>query len=118
MNDLTTQLTAAMKQYTGIISDDIETALKDVGKQTVRRVKELSPKRTGAYKRGWTATIERKSGTIKVVVHNKKYQLTHLLEHGHKTKSGGKVKAYPHIAPAEEFAEAAAMAAIEKAVKG
>jgi hypothetical protein len=33
-------------------------------------------------------------------------------------KSGGRTKPQPHIAPAEQFAEAEAMQAITKAVKG
>lgn len=118
MNDFTQQLTAAMQQYSGTVAGDIEKALKDVGKETVKKVKELSPVRTGGYKKSWTAKVERKDGSVKVTVYNKKYQLTHLLEHGHKIRHGGRTKAQPHIAQAEAFAEAAAMEAIEKAVKG
>jgi hypothetical protein len=118
MKNFTAQITDAMQQYTGILSDDIEAAIKDVGKQTVKKVKSLSPVRTGTYKKGWTSQVEKRAGSITVTVHNKRYQLTHLLENGHKTKSGGKTKALPHIAPAEEYAEAEAMKAIEKAVKG
>jgi hypothetical protein len=122
MNDFAAQLTQAMSQYSGAVSEEIEKALKDVGKQTVKKVKDLSPERTkgaGSYKRGWTAKVERQTGSVKVTVYNrKKYRLTHLLEHGHQIKGGGKTKAKPHIAPAEQFAEAEAMKAIEKAVKG
>lgn len=118
MNDFTAQLTEAMRQYSGVVAGDIEAAMKDVGKQTVKKVKSLSPSRTGAYRKGWTSYVEKRDGSIKVTVHNKQYQLTHLLEHGHRIKGGGKTKAQPHIAPAEQFAEAEAMKAIEKAVKG
>ena len=125
MKDFASQLTEAMQQYSDVVSEEIEKALKDVGKQTVKKVKDLSPERTGhrikgadSYKRGWTAKVERQTGSVKVTVHNKQYQLTHLLEHGHRIKGGGKTKAQPHLAPAEQFAEAEAMKAIAKAVKG
>lgn len=118
MKDFAAQITEAMQQYSGVVSGSIEAAMKDVGKQTVKKVKSLSPKRTGEYKKSWTSQIESKPGMIKITVHNKKYQLTHLLENGHRIKGGGRTKPQPHIAPAEQFAEAEAKRQIEKAVKG
>ena len=64
--------------------------------------------RTGAYTKDWAVTqrnsIGRKvAGTESYSVHNKKhYQLTHLLQNGHASRNGGRVKAYPHIDSAEK----------------
>lgn len=117
-SDLSRQILDAMQEYSGIVAETVENVLKGVGKEAAQRVKSESPKRTGAYKRGWKVNIDRRNGSISVTVHNKKYQLTHLLENGHKTRSGTMTKAQPHIKPVEEWAERTAIARIGKEVKG
>ena len=118
VTDFSKQLIDAMQQYTGNIGEEIETALQAVGKEAAAKLRDTSPKRSGKYRKGWKVTAERRNGEIIVTVHNKHYRLTHLLEHGHKTRSGGRAAAAPHIAPVEEWAEKEAIKAIEKAVKG
>lgn len=80
--------------------------------------------RTGKYTKDWDVTqrnsIGRKvAGAESYSVHNKKhYQLTHLLQNGHASRNGGRVKAYPHIDSAEEKAEKAATDYIEDKLGG
>lgn len=61
----------------------------------------------GAYSKSWaTKKVNENSHSLRMTVHSKnRYQLAHLLEHGHAKRGGGRVAARPHIAPAEENGE-------------
>lgn len=94
-----------LDQYGQDALDAIDEAATIVGKQTVKRLRATSPKRSGDYSRGWRTKKETRRLSKNVIVHNKKrYMLTHLLEKGHVTRSGGRVAGRPHIAPAEHEA--------------
>lgn len=126
MNDFSKELIGAMRQYADGIDKAIEKGLDTVAKEALRSVKNESPKRTGAYRRGWTIDKSRTAGNVSFVIYNKRhYRLTHLLENGHKTryksgKYGSKAmsRKIAHIAPAAERAALEAIKSVEKAVKG
>lgn len=112
MTDLTAQITAALKEYSTTCEQEIQKAIDDVSKEAKRKLLSTSPKGgRSQYRKGWKVTVERRSGYYKAHIHNKEYQLTHLLEHGHKTvlKSGkygdkSSASARPHIAAVEQWA--------------
>ncbi len=120
MDDITKQITAVMQQYSENVKSDVESVLKEVGDEAKRKVKSASPRRTGKYQRGWRVDFQSKGSQITVTVHQKSptYRLTHLLEDGHRSRSGSRVKAQPHIREVEQWAEREALKEIEKAVKG
>ena len=82
------EITRALQQY----SSEVE---------AVKTLKSTSPSETGSYKKGWRV---KQVGTAKVVHNATDYQLTHLLEHGHAKKNGGRVAPRVHIKPVEEKA--------------
>ena len=72
-------------------------------KTVKQQIESTAPKKTGKYSKSWAVKKTREtSDSIQIVVHSKRYQLTHLLEFGHAKRGGGRTRAFPHIAPAEQ----------------
>lgn len=59
----------------------------EAGKRSVKLLKQKSKVRTGAYKKGWKADVATDETGTECTVHNRVYQLTHLLENGHAIKN-------------------------------
>lgn len=76
-----------------VIEDNEETLqgnVKAAGNKAVRMLKERSRKKKrhgGSYAKGWSADVKTEATGTSCVVHNRQYQLTHLLENGHAIKN-------------------------------
>lgn len=120
---LTKQLNKILTLYGNEIAEAVDGEITTIAKEAVKELKATSPKRQkngGAYAKSWTSQKE-KSGMYKsrAVVFNKKhYRLTHLLEKGHATRSGGRTKAMPHIKTVEGKIIKELPQRIEKKIKG
>lgn len=98
-DNLAAEIQRVLQGYVAGISEQIEADKKEVATELKQHLTQESPKLTGDYRKGWRVKKQGK----KYIVHNKtEYQLTHLLEHGHAKRGGGRVEARVHIAPAEE----------------
>ena len=105
------QVNDILNEYSRDIQDGIVEIAKDVAKEDAKRLKDTRNTykvRSGKYNKGWTVKTEKGRMSIQCIVHNKdNYQLTHLLEKGHRIigRDGsvkGQTKAFPHIAPVEQ----------------
>lgn len=87
------------------------------GKRAAKLLKQKSKVRTGDYRKGWKATVTTDETGTECTVHNKRYQLTHLLENGHviKNQTG---KTYGTVAGDGVIAEVADTVAREFAEMG
>lgn len=105
-----------LKEYGDECYTVLSDCVKEVADEAVEKlqaVNHFAPGRTptGDYAKDWTED-EIQTGRLKTsrVVHNlDHYRLTHLLEKGHVSRNGthrtfGFVKAYPHIAPVNDWA--------------
>lgn len=106
MKSLQLQMNQLLQEYGDKILDAVDEVLPEVAKIAVDQLKQTSPERTGNYAKSWKASKKNRAGTYSEIrVYNDKfYRLTHLLEYGHASRNGGRVKAQPHIIWAEETA--------------
>ena len=116
VDKLADELARALTEYSQEVADGIKKAADDVTKEAVSSLKKTSPVLTGSYAKGWSRKTQYESRSAKrnTVYNRTDYQLTHLLEHGHASRNGGRVAPKVHIKPVEEKA----VADFEKKVRG
>lgn len=97
----------SLEEYNQLASDTVKTAVKKAGNTVKNEIKASAPQKTGRYAKSWTSkTTSETSTSLEVTVYSpSRYMLAHLLEHGHAKRGGGRVRAIPHIAPAEAVGE-------------
>ena len=90
--------------YADTTTDGVKAAVKKAADTVKKEISANAPRGTGKYAKSWaTKTTGESSHALEITVHSRnRYQLAHLLEHGHAKRNGGRVAARPHIAAAEE----------------
>lgn len=92
-----------LNDYAETTSDGVKEAVKKAAKTVKSEIEAGAPVQSGAYKKSWsTKNTAESSNKLEITVYSRnRYQLAHLLEHGHAKRGGGRVAARPHIASAE-----------------
>ena len=91
-------------EYAELATDVMKDCVKRAGNTVKKETQGNAPVKSKRYQKSWAVKKQKESSNaLEVVVHSRnRYQLTHLLEKGHAKRGGGRVRAIPHIAPAEE----------------
>ena len=120
IEELAGEVMKGLTEYSKLATTDMKKAVRKAGNEVRSEIQANAPKDTGAYAKSWAVKkMKESSEKLEVVVHSKnRYQLAHLLEYGHALRGGGRAKAQPHIAPAEEHGIEELEKAIERALKG
>jgi hypothetical protein len=120
IDDMDSAIMAELGKYAGIAADDLKDAVKETAKSVRKDIQDSAPVDTGKYKKSWSVkNVHEDSESIDLVVHSRnRYQIAHLLEHGHAKRGGGRVAARPHIASAEQRGSEKLVEAIESKLKG
>ena len=120
IDQLAAEIAKELSKYSQEVVEKVNISSEKVGKATVKQLRQTSPKKTGKYAKSWTMTTEKAIGQPDLrIIHAKAphYRLTHLLEHGHAKRGGGRVEGKPHIRPAEEMVIKEFVAEVEEAIK-
>jgi len=109
-----------LEEYASLASDELKDAVRKTAKDVRTDIRDSAPVKTGKYKRSWSVKkVSETADSINLVVHSRnRYQIAHLLEHGHAKRGGGRVAARPHIAPAEQKGNEELEKLIKQKLKG
>lgn len=103
IGNLSDEIMSQLQAFADLTTEGMKEAVQKAGKTVQKEIKATAPKDTGAYSKSWAVkkTSESSRALGLTVYSRTKYQLAHLLEHGHAKRGGGRVAARPHIADAE-----------------
>ena len=109
-----------LEKYADLATDELKAAVKETAASVRKDIQAGAPVDTGKYKKSWSVkNVREDSESIELVVHSRnRYQISHLLEHGHAKRGGGRVAAKPHIASAEQRGNEKLVQTIEQKLKG
>ena len=113
IKDLSKLVLEEMQLYTNEVDQVMQEEIEKKAKEVTKKLKATTVfnQRSGvkSYKRKFfLKKLAQGRGYVRFVIANRKFQLTHLLEKGHKVKNKknssilGQVKAYPHWKQAQK----------------
>lgn len=103
IDNLSTEIMKGLMEYADLADDEMKDAVQKTAKEVKKQISANASKRTGKYAKSWRVKkASESSHSLHMTVYAGKYQVAHLLEHGHAKRGGGRVEGIPHIAPAEE----------------
>ena len=112
VNDFSGEVTKILKSWSTEVLEETNEAVKEVATEARDELKVEGnfENRSGKYRKGWRVTFTELRYGLEATVHNKVYQLTHLLESGHAKwlwgeDTGETVQAFPHIEKVNEEAQ-------------
>ena len=108
IDELRDEVNKILEQYSDDIDDCLDKESVQYAKITKAELQPVSPvgkhtPKPGHYQKGWAYKKSKSKKKIGATVYNKAAgPLTHLLEHGHALRQGGRSPAIVHIKPVEE----------------
>lgn len=120
IDDMTSKIMKGLTEYADLADAEMKKAVRKTSTSVKNEISANAPVKSGRYKKSWaTKKTKENSHTLEMTVHGKnRYQIAHMLEHGHAKRGDGRVATIPHIAPVETNGKVLLTELIEKALKG
>jgi len=120
IDQMASAIQECLDEYKVMATDEMKKAIKKAGKTVKEDINGSAPVRTGKYAKSWTSRVTAEdSVSLEVTVYSpSRYMLAHLLENGHAKRGGGRVRAIPHIKPAEDHGMEQLENDLERALRG
>lgn len=85
IDDLADLVMDGLREYSELADTAMKKAVRKTAASVRKEISANAPKRTGIYAKSWaTKKVTENSHKLEITVHSKnRYQLAHLLEHGH-----------------------------------
>ena len=82
IDELAIAVMHGLQEYVRLATDGVKKAVKKTATATKNEIATTAPKRTGAYRKSWTASQQEvRSNALHITVHSKdRYQIAHMLE--------------------------------------
>jgi hypothetical protein len=95
ISDISSEIQSDLLMYSRQIEEDIDKEAKKIAGETVVDLKnESNVGERGLFSKGWKSTVKKEKYSISIIIHNKEYRLTHLINDGHKMRQGGRARAF------------------------
>ena len=104
VDEMAEAIAQSMEEYADLSNEVMKRSVTEVSRSVKKDIQANAPVRTGKYKKSWAAKkVQEDANSLTMVIHSRdRYQIAHLLEHGHARRNGDRVASIPHIAPAEQ----------------
>jgi hypothetical protein len=120
IDEMASAIQECLDEYKEMATDEMKKAIKKAGKTVKEDINGSAPVLTGKYAKSWASRVTAEdSVSLEVTVYSpSRYMLAHLLENGHAKRGGGRVRAIPHIKPAEDHGMEQLENDLERALRG
>lgn len=104
VDQLANEILKTLADFHDMTNRELKSIAEETSEEVKNEISNTSPvEATKKYSRSWRIKkLRENANSILFVVHSRRYQLSHLLEFGHAKRNGGRTRAIPHIAPAEQ----------------